>query len=133
MESPECWFEDFGSGRLANGKARMAMDPAFAHTIHTDEYHVFLEAVGESNGLFVDDKSPTGFTVREMGGGTPNVRFSYRLVGRRKDVVAPRLRPVTLPEVPEITPAWCRHCPWCLRLPASKWWSPAQRSPSSIR
>jgi hypothetical protein len=31
-------------------------------------------------------KSATSFEVRELGAGTSNVAFSYRIVGRRKDI-----------------------------------------------
>ena len=47
MESPECWFEDFGSARLAGGSAVVRLDSEFAQTVETGEYHVFLQAEGE--------------------------------------------------------------------------------------
>jgi hypothetical protein len=30
LECPESWFEDFGKGQLARGKAQIAFDPDFA-------------------------------------------------------------------------------------------------------
>lgn len=60
MESPECWFEDFGSARLAGGSAKVAIDPEFAQTVQTAEYHVFVQAEGACRGLFVRDKTATG-------------------------------------------------------------------------
>ncbi len=33
MESPEIWFEDFGSGILVNGQATVIIDPLFAETV----------------------------------------------------------------------------------------------------
>jgi len=48
----------------------------------------------------VRDKSATGFTVRELGGGTSDVPFAYRIAGRRRDVSAPRLNRVTPPKAP---------------------------------
>ncbi len=101
MESPECWFEDFGAARLSGGSAAIRIDPEFAQTIHTGEYHMFVQAEGECRGLFVRDKTATGFVVQELGGGTSSTSFAYRIVARRKDVTAPRLRRVTLPEAPE--------------------------------
>src|SRR5207253_1740981 len=53
MESPECWFEDFGSAQLSRGSASVRIDPEFAQTIHTGQYHVFLQAEGECRGLSV--------------------------------------------------------------------------------
>jgi len=98
VESPECWFEDFGSARLSAGLASVRIDPEFAQTIHTGEYHVFVQAEGECRGLSVRDKTPAGFVVQELGGGTSSASFAYRIVGRRKDVSAPRLNRVTPPD-----------------------------------
>jgi hypothetical protein len=98
MESPECWFEDFGSARLSRGSASVRIDPEFAQTIHTGEYHVFVQAEGDCRGLSVRDKTPAGFVVQELGGGTSSASFAYRIVGRRKDVAAPRLNRVTPPD-----------------------------------
>jgi hypothetical protein len=49
-------------------------------------------------GLSVRDKTATGFLVRELDGGTSNAPFAYRVVALRKDVTAPRLNRVWLPE-----------------------------------
>jgi hypothetical protein len=97
VESPECWFEDFGSARLSGGTSSVLIDPEFAQTIETDHYHVFLQVEGECKGVSVQAKTPTGFAVRELDGGTSNAPFAYRVVGLRKDVTAPRLNRVTLP------------------------------------
>jgi hypothetical protein len=43
VQSPENWFEDFGSGSLTNGAVTIKLDPTFAQTVNTGtEYHVFL-------------------------------------------------------------------------------------------
>jgi len=98
MESPECWFEDFGSAQLSNGSVRVKLDPEFAQTIETGEYHVFVQAEGECKGLSVRSRTNTGFVVQELAGGRSNVRFAFRIVALRKDVTAPRLRRVSLPD-----------------------------------
>ena len=49
-------------------------------------------------GLSVRSRTKTGFTVHELGGGKSNARFAYRIVALRKDVTAPRLNRVVLPE-----------------------------------
>jgi hypothetical protein len=98
VESPECWFEDFGSARLTNGAATVAIDAEFAQTIHTDKYHVFAQAEGDCKGLSVQEKTATGFVVRELDGGASNVTFAFRIVALRRDVHAPRLHRTTLPE-----------------------------------
>jgi hypothetical protein len=101
MESPECWFEDFGSGALAGGKASVALDPDFAAVVNTTDYHAFLTPEGDCRGLYVSSKGATGFTVNELQGGTGSLGFSYRVVARRKDVQAPRLAKYKLPALPD--------------------------------
>ena len=92
IESPENWFEDFGSGKLSNGSAVVRLEPVFAQTVNTElEYHVFLTPNGDCKGLYISQKSPTSFEVRELGGGTSNVRFDYRIVALRKDFESIRL------------------------------------------
>jgi len=86
IESPENWFEDFGTGRLNNGAVVVQVEPRFAQTVNTAvEYHVFLTPEGDCKGLYINSKSPTEFEVRELGGGVSNVRFDYRIVALRKN------------------------------------------------
>jgi hypothetical protein len=99
MESPESWFEDFGEARLVDGKAEVQLDPGFAALIKVKKYHVFLTPYGDCNGIFVAKRSATSFRVSELQRGSSNVRFAYRVVAKRKDVVAHRLAMVTLPDV----------------------------------
>jgi hypothetical protein len=96
VESPESWFEDFGEGRMVKGKARVKLEPRFASQVKTDSFHVFLTPYGDSNGLYVSQRSKNGFEVREQGSGTASVRFSYRIVARRKDIKGERLAKITL-------------------------------------
>lgn len=100
MESPESWFEDFGEGQLVDGNAEVRLDPDFAALVDVDEYHVFITPYGESKGLFVPKRYATGFRVCEQQGGTSNVSFAYRVVAKRKDILADRLATVTLPDIP---------------------------------
>lgn len=100
IESPESWFEDFGAGKLKRGAVRIALDRQFASTIDTKKYHVFLQPQGECQGLYVKRMSTTDFEVAELGGGRSSVRFSYRIVAKRKDVKAPRFAKVSLVKVP---------------------------------
>ncbi len=98
LESPDCWFEDFGAASLVNGHAVVVLDPAFAAVVDTDDYFVFLTAEGESQGLYVSSKERDQFTVQEQQGGSSTLTVSYRVVARRKDVEAPRFKTVTLKE-----------------------------------
>lgn len=85
VESPENWFEDFGSAELKSGVAWVALDGPFGEATNSAvTYHVFLTADGDSNGLYVSRKTPAGFEVREHGGATSSVVFDYRIVVRRR-------------------------------------------------
>jgi hypothetical protein len=88
MESPEHWFEDFGVAKLKGGRAVVKLDTDFAKTIKPGDYRVFLTPEGDCRGLYVRSKSAKGFEVRELQGGESSVAFSYRIVGRRKDIKA---------------------------------------------
>jgi hypothetical protein len=96
VQSPENWFEDFGSGALSNGAATIALDPTFAQTVNTGtEYHVFLTPNGDSKGLYVSRKTATSFEVREQGGGQSSIAFDYRIVAKRSGYENVRLTDVT--------------------------------------
>ncbi|MHB8647672.1 MAG: hypothetical protein ACYDAR_17975 [Thermomicrobiales bacterium] len=98
-ESPEPWFEDFGKAKVVNGKAEVRLEPEFAALIHTADYHVFLTAYGNTNGLHVVKQSATGFTVEEHNGGKGSTLISWRVVGKRADIKGERLPRVTLPKI----------------------------------
>jgi hypothetical protein len=96
MQSPENWMEDFGSGVLEKGVAVISMDPAFAETVTADaSYHVFITPNGDSEALYVINKTATSFEVRESKGGTSSMTFDYRIVGKRRGYEATRLVDVT--------------------------------------
>ncbi len=85
VEAPDNWFEDIGSAQLAHGSAVVQLEPTFAQTINSDvEYHVFLTPKGDCKGLYVTNETADSFEVRELGGGTANIGFDYRVVARRK-------------------------------------------------
>lgn len=86
IESPKNWFEDFGSGELSGGSAVIAIDPDFIQTVNTEKnYMVIPVPNGECKGLYVTNKTPTSFEVRELGGGTSSIRFDYRIVALRRN------------------------------------------------
>jgi hypothetical protein len=88
MESPEHWFEDFGSAKLTRGRAIVKLDADFAKVVKLKDYRVFLTPEGDCRGLFVKSKGDKSFEVHELQGGTSGARFSYRIVGKRKDIRA---------------------------------------------
>ena len=96
MQSPENWMEDFGSGSLSGGVATVSIDPAFAETANTGaDYHVFLTARGDSDGLYVTNLTATSFEVHESKHGTSSLAFDYRIVAKRRGYEAQRLTDVT--------------------------------------
>ena len=104
IESPEVWFEDFGAGTLKDGQAVVSIDPLFAATVNLDDYHVFLTPLGDCQGLYVADKTPVSFTVQELGGGSANVGFDYRIVAHRLGYENARLEVDTTWQMLEETP-----------------------------
>ncbi len=92
IESPQNWFEDFGSGRLSHGSTTIRLESVFAQTVNTGvNYHIYLTPNGECEGLFVSQKTPTSFEVHELHKGTSNVSFDYRIVAERKGYESVRL------------------------------------------
>ncbi|CAG0929957.1 hypothetical protein TFLX_01500 [Thermoflexales bacterium] len=99
VESPEHWFEDFGTGQLLNGQAIITIEPVFAKTVNlTDAYHVFLTPLGDC-ALYVKEKSPSSFSVRTIGGQTCSIAFDYRIVAKRLGYEDVRLAEVNTPPI----------------------------------
>jgi len=84
--------EDNGEATLAGGSAYVALDAAYANVIDPNvSYLVSVTSEGDCKGLFVAQRTPRGFTVRELQNGLSNVKFEYRIVAKRYGVHAPRL------------------------------------------
>ena len=82
VESPENWFEDFGSAQLSHGEAIVDLDPVFAQTVNASlRYHVFLTPNGNC-ALYVQQKTAHAFKVL-LREGEPDCEFDYRIVARR--------------------------------------------------
>lgn len=109
VESPESWFEDFGTGTLVAGKAAIKLDPDFAAIVDTKELHVFLTPHNEAHHLAVTARAGGTFSVaagvsgdaaaRGVKATDANSTFTYRVVAKRKDVVTPRLAKFVPPTV----------------------------------
>jgi len=92
IESPQNWFEDFGTAELRDGKAWVSLEGVFAETVNTGaSYHVFLTPNGDCKGLYVAERRPDGFLVRELGRGKSTVGFDYRIVAPRRGFETVRL------------------------------------------
>jgi hypothetical protein len=85
-------MEDIGEGQLVAGETRVKLDPAFANVIDKGApYAVFVSPEGPNHGLYVTQKSPSGFTVMENPGGHSTIPFSYRIVAKPYGAAAARL------------------------------------------
>jgi len=99
VHSTENWFEDFGSGQLKEGSTHVALDETFAGTVNAGiEYHVFLTPNADCKGLYVAEKTESGFEVRELGGGRSSVAFDYRIVAKRRGFETVRMEDLTQQE-----------------------------------
>lgn len=83
-ESIKYTIEDWGVGQLVNGEifiefyeyTKIWLSP-FVNPI------VSVTPMGNCNGLYISEITPKGFKVKELSGGTSNVKFSWRLAGIR--------------------------------------------------
>ncbi len=94
MESPEVWFEDFGSAQLQGGVAVVRLDPMFLETVTIDEEHpmkVFVTLYGPNSGTWIE-RGADHFVVHENPGGAGAVDFDWRVVAKRKGLETLRLR-----------------------------------------
>lgn len=87
-EAPQILFTDMGRGKLVNGKAHIELDEIFANNITIDEQHpanVFIQPLGECNGVYVKNINNKGFDVVELMNGNHNTEFSWIIYAIRKD------------------------------------------------
>ena len=103
-------LEDFGEAQLVNGLAYVRVDPAFTALIdHSTRYMVFITPQGDTPGwLYVSQRTPTGFVVREHGADRSTVAFDYRIGAKPLDASGARLpvftRPLLGPQPPHTLP-----------------------------
>ena len=87
VESPEVWFEDFGSAQLADGLAVVMLDPMFLEAVEVDEgenaMKVFVTPTSPNQGLWVQ-KGADHFTVRASADESNEATFDWRVVVKRK-------------------------------------------------
>ena len=91
-EAPENLFQDAGQGQLVNGHVHINIDPIFAHNIVVNAQHplrVLIQAEGNCQGVYVSNKSQSGFDVDELNGGQSNIAFTYFIMANRADETNP--------------------------------------------
>jgi hypothetical protein len=134
VEGPVALLEDVGIARLVSGRARVELDPLFAETIETDDYHVFTSPHGDSLGVYVASQDARGFELREQQGGTSAFEVSYRVVAKRTGLrsghrlaTLPRFPAPPPPELPRGRPAARAPLPPVAVPPRPKRPAPSQR------
>lgn len=107
-ESPEVLFQDYGTGMLKNGFAHIDIDPIFSKNIFISDHtplRVFIQLEGNCNGVYVTNKSKTGFDVYELNNGVSNTPFVYTIVGNRADSPTSKYAEIRFPEGPHFKDA----------------------------
>jgi hypothetical protein len=91
-ESTSATIEDFGTAQMVAGVANVTIESRFGATIDRNaRYFVFLTPLGDTKGLYVSEKTGSGFQVRETQGGRSTLSFDYRIVARPIDATGGRL------------------------------------------
>ena len=103
--STEDTIEDTGSGSLVRGSGVVRFDANFTRAIDASRgYRVLITPDGDNRGLFVSNKGPAGFAVREAQGGRSTLAFDYRVVAYPIGGDAARLPPATVAHAPQAPP-----------------------------
>ena len=95
QESPEMWFEDFGSAKIRNGKARIEVAEDFLSTVTINDQYpmkVFITPNAKIGEWWVE-KGDKYFILHAPNAedGSP---FDYRIVAKRRGYEERRLDPV---------------------------------------
>ena len=87
-ESPEYWYQDYGTVKLVNGKAHVNLDPILADIIVVNDENplkVFCQVnIVDANDVAVVNKTATGFDIIEKNGGTHSGEIDYQLIAKPK-------------------------------------------------
>jgi hypothetical protein len=121
LECPDSWLADFGEGQLTDGFRRVPIDPKFGSTVDlSGQYHVLITPLADAM-LYVTNRTSESFDVHISSFGqrlrdlldrdgrnsspTPKepIRFTWWVIGRRKDIKGPRFEEVKLPPMPKLS------------------------------
>ena len=100
-----------GTSTLSYGEAKVFFDYSFSSIISdVSPIRVFVTPAERINGqLYVSDKNPYGFVVKELNASDDGVKFDWLVIARRKgyesDTTAPSISPApSLTPTPSPTP-----------------------------
>jgi len=88
-ESPEYWYQDYGTVQLINGRGHVALDPILADVIVVDAANPIRAFFTPQdllyfNGAAIINQNATGFDVVELNGGTNSGNIQYQIIVRPK-------------------------------------------------
>lgn len=88
-ESPEYWYQDYGTVELVNGQAHVDLDPILVDIIVVDNdnpMRIFCTPAGMThfNGVAIMNQTATGFDLVELNGGNHSGTVHYQLVAKPK-------------------------------------------------
>lgn len=88
-ESPEYWYQDYGTVELINGRAHVDLDPILADIIFVNSQNpirAFCTPVDMPafNGVAMANRNERGFDLIELNGGTHTGTLEYQLVVKPK-------------------------------------------------
>lgn len=88
-ESPEYWYQDYGTVQMINGKATITLDPILADIIVVDEENpirVICTPVGMPyfNGITIMNQTSNSVEILELNGGNHSGKLQYQLVAKPK-------------------------------------------------
>ncbi len=98
-QSASATIEDVGTARLNGGVATVQIGRDFAAVMDRGWYYVFLTPLGDTRGLYVSEKTPTAFQVRETERGRSSLLFDYRIVAHPLGATNDRLPPAPTAEM----------------------------------
>jgi hypothetical protein len=105
-------IEDFGEAQLTAGQTYVGLRHSYAAAIDSRySYMVFITPEGDTRGLYVTQKTPAGFVVRENQGGRSEAAFSYRIVAKPFGSAPAAMRPERAPLHQLPHPATLHHAP----------------------
>jgi len=88
-ESPEYWYQDYGTVQMTNGKATIVLDDILADVIIVDEdnpIRVICTPVGMPyfNGVTIMNQTKNSVEILELNGGAHSGKLQYQLVLKPK-------------------------------------------------
>lgn len=88
-ESPEYWYQDYGTVEMVNGKATILLDPILADIIIVDDENplrVICTPMGMPyfNGITIMNQTQNSVEILELNGGTHSGKLQYQLVAKPK-------------------------------------------------